>query len=98
MKQTFIALFALLILPACSSTEEKTESSFPLQAYVETADDAFRYEISETVRGEAWAEYKVYLVSGTWLTEQEVDEPEWWHWLTMVVPDELRETESLMHI
>ncbi len=35
MKQTIIALFALLILPACSSTEEKTESSFPLQAYVE---------------------------------------------------------------
>jgi PhoPQ-activated pathogenicity-related protein len=101
MKRTIIVLMALIILAACSSPEEKTkptESSFPLQAYVETADDAFRYEISETVRGEAWTEYRVYLVSGTWLTEQEVDEPEWWHWLTMVVPDELRETESLMHI
>ena len=101
MKQTIIALMALIILAACSSTEEKiepTKSSFPLQAYVETADDAFRYEISETVRGEAWTEYRVYLVSGTWLTKQEVDEPEWWHWLTMVVPDELRETESLIHI
>jgi PhoPQ-activated pathogenicity-related protein len=101
MKQTSIVFMALIILAACSSTEEKTtppEISFPLQAYVETADDAFRYEIRETVRGEAWTEYRVYLVSGTWLTEQEVDEPEWWHWLTMVVPDELRETESLMHI
>ena len=57
MKQTIIALIALIILAACSSPEEKTEpaeSSFPLQAYVETADDAFRYEISETVLGEAW--------------------------------------------
>ncbi len=28
----------------------------------------------------------------------EVDEPEWWHWLTMVVPDDVQETESLMLI
>ncbi len=101
MKQLFIALFALLILTACNSPEQKTtpsESSFPLQAYVETPDDAFRYEISETVRGESWTEYRIYMVSGTWLTKEEVDEPEWWHWLTMVVPDDIRETESLMHI
>ena len=65
---------------------------------MEAADEAFRYEISETHRGESWTEYRIYLVSGTWLTEAEVDEPEWWHWLTMVVPDELKETESLMMI
>ncbi len=101
MKQTVIALLALIILAACNSTEQKTapsESTFPLQAYVETPDEAFQYEISETVRGESWTEYRIYMVSGTWLSANEVDESEWWHWLTMVVPDELNETESLMHI
>jgi len=101
MKQIVIAFFALIIMAACSSPEQKTtpsESLFPLKAYVETPDEAFRYEIKETVRGESWTEYRIYMVSGTWLTENEVDESEWWHWLTMVVPDELSETESLMHI
>lgn len=101
MKQTVIALLALIIFAACNNAEQKTdapESTFPLQAYVETPDEAFRYEISETVRGESWTEYRIYMVSGTWLDDTEVDENEWWHWLTMVVPDELRESESLIHI
>jgi len=101
MKQTVIALLALMILAACNSSEQKTvpsESSFPLQAYVEAPDEAFRFEIRETVKGGSWTEYRVHMVSGTWLTSEEVDEPEWWHWLTIVVPDNLRETESLMHI
>jgi PhoPQ-activated pathogenicity-related protein len=101
MKQTFISLMAFIILAACNSPEQKTEtteSSFPLQAYVEAPDETFRYEIRETVLGESWTEYRIYMVSGTWLTHEEVDEPEWWHWLTMVVPDGLRETESLIYI
>jgi len=101
MKQIILTLFAMIILAACNSPEQKTtpsDPSFPLQEYVEAPDETFRYEIRETVRGESWTEYRIYMVSGTWLTLKEVDEPEWWHWLTMVVPDELRETESLMHI
>jgi len=101
MRPIYFAISALFILAACSSPDPKTNLAaepFPLKLYVETPDEAFRYEIRETVRGESWTEYRVYLVSGTWLTEEEVDEPEWWHWLTMVVPDDLRETEALMHI
>jgi PhoPQ-activated pathogenicity-related protein len=101
MKQIIFFLFTLFILAACSSPELKTNSAknlFPLKAFVETPDDAFRYEITETVRGESWTEYRIHLVSGTWLTEEEVDVSEWWHWLCMVVPDDLQETESLMHI
>lgn len=101
MKQTIIALLALILLAGCNSPEiqnGKAESTFPLEAYVAMEDPAFRYEIIETERGESWTEYRIYMVSGTWLTKQEVDEPEWWHWITMVVPDDLRETESLMLI
>jgi len=101
MKLSLSIVLLAMLLSFCSSPESKTTTvsdSFPLKAYVETADEAFSYEITETVRGESWTEYRIYLVSGTWLTEAEVDEPEWWHWLTMVVPDELEETESLIMI
>jgi PhoPQ-activated pathogenicity-related protein len=101
MKLANIAFLALIFFVACTPQEQKSthaESSFPLETYVNTDDPAFRYEIVETEKGEAWTEYRIYLVSGTWLTEKEVDEPEWWHWLTLVVPDEQSESESLMHI
>jgi PhoPQ-activated pathogenicity-related protein len=101
MKQILISFVAWFILAACNSPEQKSEptiSSFPLKAYVEQEDTAFRYEIAETIQGESWTEYRVRMVSGTWLTPELVDEPEWWHWLTMVVPDELKETASLMLI
>jgi len=101
MKNTLISCLAVIMLTACGSQEQKStqsSSSFPLEVYVNTPDSAFRYEIIESVRGANWTEYRIRMVSGTWLTGMEVDEPEWWHWLTMVVPDELQETESLMLI
>jgi PhoPQ-activated pathogenicity-related protein len=101
MKFYILLLITALLISSCKSPEPETSTvrdPFPLKAYVETPDEAFRYEIAETVRGDSWTEYRIYLVSGTWLTEAEVDEPVWWHWLTTVVPDEVRETESLMLI
>jgi PhoPQ-activated pathogenicity-related protein len=101
MKSFLSLVIVAMFLGSCSNPEPKTSAvkdPFPLKAYVETADDAFSYEITETVRGESWTEYRIYLVSGTWLTEEDVDEPAWWHWLTMVVPDKLQEAESLMMI
>ena len=101
MKQYLSLIFVFVLMAACKQPGPETGPAtdpFPLKAYVDTEDPAFRYEIKETIKGEAWTEYRIYLVSGTWLSAEEVDEPEWWHWLTMVVPDELDETESLIHI
>ena len=72
--------------------------SFPLKTFAEKADPAFQYEIRDTVRGEGWTSYQARMVSGTWLTEQEVVPTLWWHWLTIIVPDDLREGESMMFI
>jgi len=38
------------------------------------------------------------MVSQKWLTAQDVNQTEWWHWLTIVIPDEVEETEALMII
>ncbi|MDF1576725.1 MAG: PhoPQ-activated protein PqaA family protein [Bacteroidales bacterium] len=99
MKNYMALLVALLVLAACARQEQQatsTTSSFPLEAYVKQEDPAFRYDIVERLKGESWTEYRIKMVSGTWLSSQEVDEPEWWHWLTMVVPDDIQESESLM--
>ena len=85
--------YFILILAGCDSRHNKH-----MEEYVRTADPAFRYNIEETFNGEGWTEHRVKMVSGTWLTKQEVNHPEWWHWVTIVVPDEITETEALMVI
>ena len=85
--------YFILILAGCDSRHNNH-----MEEYVRTADPAFRYNIEETFNGEGWTEHRVKMVSGTWLTKQEVNHPEWWHWVTIVVPDEVTETEALMVI
>lgn len=61
-------------------------------------DEPFSYSIVDTIKGETWTEFIVKMISGTWLTEKEVDETEWWHWVNIIVPDQIRETESMIII
>lgn len=98
MKAHFILLAFAVLASSCSTQSPEAEASFPLKEFVYAHDDAFRYEVVETVKGDSWTEYRIKMISGTWLTREEVDQPEWWHWLTMVVPDQLIETESMMFI
>jgi hypothetical protein len=49
---------------------------FLLKEYVMDEDEPFSYKIVDTIKGETWTEFIVKMVSGTWLTEQEVDETE----------------------
>ncbi len=98
MNPLYFAAALTLIIYSCKSDQTEPGSDFPLKEYVYTVDDAFRYEVIETIKGNSWTEYRIKMVSGSWLTSEEVDHPEWWHWLTMVVPDEVVETESMMFI
>ncbi len=98
MKPILFTVAILLALSSCTTQGPENDSTFPLKDYVMADDDAFNYTVVETNKGESWTEYKVKMVSGTWLTEKEVDFPEWWHWLNIIVPDEVRETESMMFI
>jgi PhoPQ-activated pathogenicity-related protein len=100
MRKTILTACCLTLLFSCNPTAPETtaETPFPLKAYVMEGDPAFQYEILDTLRGENWTSYQLKLVSGKWLTEKEVEPVLWWHWLTIIVPDQLRESESMMFI
>lgn len=100
MKKTFFLAGWTILMFSCNTPdlEFPTDASFPLKAYVEEDDPAFQYEIHDTLPGEGWTSYQLKMVSGTWLTEQEVDPTLWWHWLTIIVPDIIHENESMMFI
>jgi|TARA_B100000929_G_scaffold54040_1_gene39977 PhoPQ-activated pathogenicity-related protein len=89
-------IFFLLIFFSCSVKEEK--NSFLLKDYVMRNDDSFRYEVVDTIVGDNWKEFKIKMVSGRWMSVNEIDSNEWWHWVSMVIPDDVQQTESMMII
>ncbi|HFA49959.1 MAG TPA: PhoPQ-activated pathogenicity-like protein PqaA type [Bacteroidetes bacterium] len=101
---TTLAFFACLILSiSCNIYKEKKPSQVhpqlsPLEKYVAAPDTAFRYELRSTLPGKGYTTYVLYLQSQRWLSEKEVKNPLWWHWLTIVVPDEVKGGTGLLYI
>ena len=92
MKNLYILLLSILVLFSCEK-----QNSF-LKDYVQKKDDAFRYEIKNVIDGDSWKGYIIKMVSQQWLSTDEVGQTEWWHWLTIVIPNEVEETEALILI
>lgn len=98
MKKIFLFIGILTVIISCSGPDKKTEQTFPLKEYVFDEKEPFSYKMVDTIRGEKWTEYIIRMVSGTWLKDKEVNKTEWWHWVNIIVPDNMREDESMMII
>jgi PhoPQ-activated pathogenicity-related protein len=66
--------------------------------YVLADDPAYDYEIVHTKKGENYTYYVTRMTSQHWLTPEQVNETEWWHWVTVVVPDDYTYSTALMWI
>ncbi|NRB51225.1 MAG: PhoPQ-activated pathogenicity-like protein PqaA type [Saprospiraceae bacterium] len=102
-------LVALLLLlnscgpaePSASQAPESaapTTSQTPLEAYMSVPDDAFTYELKDSIKGQGYTAFIIRMVSQRWLTTAEVKDPTWWHWLTIVVPDEVITNKGMLFI
>lgn len=76
---------------------QKIEIS-PLEAYVNAKDDAFEYKLVDEVKEPGYTFYVIRMVSQQWLTTEEVEDPIWWHWLTITVPDGAKSNKGLLFI
>lgn len=90
----FHVLFVSLLfiwLSACRTTpvqEAIVEDSRTLfEQHFDQVDPAFEYTVVDTIPGEGHTTYVVRMVSQTWLSKEQVKDPVWWHWMTVVVPD-----------
>ncbi|MDX2245797.1 MAG: PhoPQ-activated pathogenicity-related family protein [Bacteroidia bacterium] len=93
-------LAAIFLLVACRQTPQPTESPTlnPFESYVRTVSPEFSWEAVDTIPGEGYTTYVIRMVSQRWLTEAEVKDPVWWHWLTIVVPDKATSTTGMLFI
>jgi len=100
MKRIVVSFFVLIILVRCTPSIPSKTSNEPINKLIEYVKDttAFSYEIIETQALEGAVLYHIKMQSGKWLTEKEVDQPYWWHWLDVVVPNEIETETALLFI
>lgn len=87
-------LFAL-ILTSCAVEQEPQH---PFEAYLKADDPAYDYELQSTIDGDEYTAYVIRLVSQEWLDTELVNETEWWHWLTIIVPDSVNHSTGMLWI
>jgi PhoPQ-activated pathogenicity-related protein len=68
-----------------------------LDAYVAKPDPAFAWKVVGQVSGPGYHGAVLELTSQTWLTSKEVDKPVWKHWLTVIVPDDIKKNGKVSY-
>lgn len=100
MKKLLLIVSASLLLWNCEvSPPKKSESGGlnTLKAYIENKQD-FSFSIKDSTAVPGAVCYRVRMNSGKWLNESLVNEPLWWHWLDIIVPDNQNTETALLFI
>lgn len=84
----------LTLLPLCALAQ----SDSALDRYVRAPDPAYKYTVRGTLRLPGLRMHVLEMVSQRWLTEAEVDRPEWRHWLVIYQPDAVDHRTGLLLI
>ncbi|MCC5913777.1 MAG: PhoPQ-activated pathogenicity-related family protein [Balneolaceae bacterium] len=92
-----IILITLLLISLLSCSTDRAPEH-PFEAYLAEPHPAYDYELESTIEGDGYTAYVIRMVSQEWLTADEVDPSVWWHWLTIVVPDEVNHPTALLRI
>lgn len=91
------------LLPACKqvTVESKAtsiETLSPLEQYVAQRSKDLSWDVIDTVREDGYTLYVLRYESQRWLSENEVKDPVWWHWLRVVVPDSIKGDKGMLFI
>ena len=69
-----------------------------LDKYVAAPDPNYNFHLVTSIPGSGQTTFILEMTSQAWLTTNEVDRPLWKHWLTIVKPDHVTSSKSLLFI
>lgn len=84
--------------PGDQATDRNLPTTTALDRYVHKPDDSYQWSIENVSQTGTTTTIAVKLTSQTWLTPAEVDRPLWQHWLTLVIPDEVKSEVGFLMI
>ena len=89
-------LASALLLTAGTANVSAAETA--LDRYVHASDPAYQYELFSNHTGDDGTVYQLKFTSQSWLTAAEVSQTNWWHWLTIHRPKEVKSDTALLFI
>jgi PhoPQ-activated pathogenicity-related protein len=92
------AIALLLTVHALAQAPAPANGKTALDRYVETPDPAYKYELVHKVTGNGYTAYVLDMTSQTWRSANEVNRTVWKHWVTIIKPDEVKHSKSLLYI
>jgi PhoPQ-activated pathogenicity-related protein len=69
-----------------------------LDKYIAAPDPSYKYELVSKIPGKGYTAYVLDMTSQTWGKPNEVNRTLWKHWMTVIVPDGVQSTKSLLFI
>ena len=87
----FFSVFVLALF-VCHVVAQHVDSKNALLSYVHTPDTSYHWEVNDTLRGDGWTAYRLFLTSQTWR------DIKWVHELVVMIPDRLTHQEVLLHV
>jgi len=88
-----IALFFALIAAVPAAGKQTA-----LDRYVAAPDTNYNYRLVSTLPGAGYTTFVLEMQSQAWLTTNEVNQPVWKHWLTLVMPEGVSNSTALVFI
>jgi PhoPQ-activated pathogenicity-related protein len=96
--QSILALALLASASVFAQAPAPAGAKTALDRYIETPDASYKYELVNKVKGSGYTAYIIDMTSQSWRSANEVDRTVWRHWMTIVKPDEVKASQSLLYI
>ena len=96
----FVFFIFIMYFTGCGnlSDQKQIQKYNPIKEYAAKKDATFHYDLHKVIEGDGYKTHILRMVSGQWLTTNEVKDPEWWHWVHIVVPENLSSSTALLFI
>ncbi len=89
-----IQLFFVSSFFSCS-----TDSNIsPMKEYIDKTKNQFSYKIIDSCKTNNLKSYHIKMVSGEWLNKKFVDDYIWWHYVDIIIPNNIDTDKALLFI
>ncbi|HTM52547.1 MAG TPA: PhoPQ-activated pathogenicity-related family protein [Pirellulales bacterium] len=93
-----LALLVLVLSCPLVVAADPGQDRTALDDYVAKPDPSYSYQLVRTIPGQGLTTYVIEMISQTWLTTAEVNQPVWKHWVILTKPDKLKTNKALLYI
>jgi PhoPQ-activated pathogenicity-related protein len=91
-------LLLALAAPTSQAPAPATAAGTALDRYVAAPDPSFEWKVTSGLPADGATATLLRMTSQRWLTQQEVDQPLWTHWLIVIRPPQVRSDIALLWI